>query len=61
VGHGQPKGDSIPIIFKLGGGNSFHTTFIYDDSTVTWQWVLDDDQGGQLQPFARVRLTLAQP
>jgi hypothetical protein len=57
VGHGKPSGDSIPILFKFTSGNRFHTTFIYDGNTDTWQWAMDDEEGGQLQPFARVRLT----
>ena len=57
IAHGKRSGDTIPLAFNLAGGDSFHTTFIYDRNTGTWKWVLDDETGGNLQPFARVTLT----
>jgi hypothetical protein len=57
VGRGKPSGDKIPIVFKAVSGDRFYTTFIYSQSTDTWQWAMDSEEGGKLQPFARVRLT----
>lgn len=56
IGRARPAGDSIPFVFRTGGGD-FHTTFIYDAATDSWRWVMDGESGGQLQPFARVTLT----
>jgi hypothetical protein len=55
-GHAKPNGDEIPLLFKLKNG-FFHTTLAYDKSSDTWQWLLDDEEGGKLTPFARLKLT----
>ena len=57
IGHAIPRGDEIPIIFTMGGGVSFHTTFIYDRKADAWEWRMDEEQKGKFEPFARVRLT----
>lgn len=56
VGHAKSNGDRIEVIFNYAGG-VFHTTFAYNRNTDTWQWFMDDDANGKLQPFARVKLT----
>jgi hypothetical protein len=58
VGRAKPNGNEIAFLFrdkneKIG----FHTTFIYDKSIDAWQWLMDNDENGKLQPFARVKLT----
>jgi hypothetical protein len=55
-GHAQKSGDTLPFLFKAGDGSVFHTTFIYDKSKDTWQWKMDGEEHGTLQPFARVEL-----
>ncbi len=55
IGHGTRKGDSIPFLFTYQG--VFHTTFVYNRQNDTWQWLMDNDDHGQLKPFARVTLT----
>lgn len=52
------QGDSLPFVFKSEQGD-FHTTFAYQAKTDTWTWSMDAEQGGKLEPFARV--TLARP
>lgn len=59
IARGAPSGNSIPFLFKTGGGE-FHTTFIYSPDTDSWRWVMDGESGGRLQPFARVTLTRRQ-
>jgi hypothetical protein len=54
--HAKPNGDSIPLLFTLKNG-LFHTTLAYDKISDTWQWLLDDDEGGKVTPFARLKLT----
>jgi hypothetical protein len=44
------------VDFKGMNGSFFHTTFAYDKNTDTWQWMMDDEEGGKPQPFARVKL-----
>ena len=34
-----------------------HTTFIYSKGTDTWSWLIDNEDGGKLTSFARVKLT----
>jgi hypothetical protein len=60
LGRGTPTATTIPFLFKTGGGAIFHNSFIYTPATDTWQWVMDDESGGKLEPFARVTLTRAQ-
>jgi hypothetical protein len=57
IGHGKATGGTIPFLFKFASGARFHTTFIYASETDTWQWIMDDEEGGVLQPFGRATLT----
>ncbi|MCX6544000.1 MAG: hypothetical protein NTV05_06245 [Acidobacteria bacterium] len=56
IGRATPSGNSLPFLFKTGSGDVFHTTFIYTPTTDSWQWAMDGESGGRLQPFARVTL-----
>jgi hypothetical protein len=56
IAHARRDGDRIPFLFKYKGGD-FHTTFAYNKSNDTWQWIMDNEDGGKLVPFARVKLT----
>jgi len=55
-------GDSIPFLFRYDATDSFHTTFVYDRRSDTWQWHMDNDSAGvrrpvrPRQPDARVSL-----
>ncbi|MCX6285637.1 MAG: glycosyl hydrolase 53 family protein [Bacteroidetes bacterium] len=58
VGRAKREGDSIPFLFRKNDNTTdFHTTFVYDKKTGTWQWKMDNDYGGKLQAFARVTLS----
>jgi len=57
IGHANRNGDKIAFLFKGADGSIFHTTFVYDRDTDTWQWLMDGEEHGELQPFARVKLT----
>jgi hypothetical protein len=59
VGRGAVAGDSIPFLFEYTATTRFHTTFVYDRSTDSWQWHMDNDSAGVRRPFARVALTRA--
>jgi hypothetical protein len=57
IGRGSVAGDSIPFIFHYTATTSFHTTLVYDRTTDSWQWHMDNDSLGVRRPFARVKLT----
>ncbi len=57
IGYAARSGDEIPFVFQPAGAEKFHTTMAYDPKTDSWQWRMDGEEGGKLQPFARVRLT----
>ena len=58
-GH-APRGDSdLKFIFKAGEKTQFHTTFAYDAATKSWQWIMDSEDDGKFQPFARLKLERA--
>jgi hypothetical protein len=56
IGHAAPNGDTLAFLFKGGDGSLFHTTFVYARNADTWQWLMDGEENGKLQPFARVTL-----
>jgi hypothetical protein len=57
TGRGSVAGDSISFLFPYTATTSFHTTFVYDRATDSWQWHMDNDSSGVRRPFARVTLT----
>jgi len=57
IGHAGRSGDKIAFLFKGSDGSNFHTTFVYDRDTDSWQWLMDGEENGKLQPFARVKIT----
>lgn len=57
LGLAPQNGDKIEMLFKFSDTVQFHTTFLYDRNTDTWQWIMDGEENGKLQPFARVKLT----
>jgi len=58
-GH-APRGDSdLKFIFTASEKTQFHTTFAYDAATKSWQWIMDLEDDGKLQPFARLKLERA--
>jgi hypothetical protein len=57
IGHAQRGGDEIAFLFKGQDGSIFHNTFTYSRDSDTWEWRMDGEEGGKLQPFARVKLT----
>ena len=57
IGHGKPSGNGIPFLFRSPNGDTFHTTFTYVPASNSWQWTMDGESAGKMQPFARVTLT----
>jgi len=57
-GHAEADPAKLAFIFSDKNGDpSVHNTFAYDPKTNTWSWTIDNVDKGQLQPFARVKLT----
>lgn len=56
IGTAKRSGDELPFLFQTKEG-AFHTTFAYLSRTDSWEWRMDDEQNGALQPFARLTLT----
>ena len=57
IGRAKQEGNEIPFLFTYSDTVAFHTTFAFEPKTDTWKWVMDDDNHGKRQPFARVTLT----
>jgi hypothetical protein len=57
VGRGNAVADSIPLLFPYSATSRFHTTFVYDRSSDSWAWHMDNDDEKGRRPFARVTLT----
>lgn len=57
VGRGYAVADSIPLLFPYSATSRFHTTFVYDRSSNSWSWHMDNDDEKGRRPFARVTLT----
>lgn len=56
IAHAGANGDKIELLFKAVEGSLFHTTFAYNRDADTWRWIMDGEENGKLQPFARVML-----
>ncbi|HMH11911.1 MAG TPA: hypothetical protein VK578_02275 [Edaphobacter sp.] len=58
VAHGKRGNDEITFLFRDKDKDSgIHTTFAYNKGTDTWSWLIDNESGGKLTSFARVKLT----
>jgi len=57
LGYATRRGDELPFVFELPDGTGIHNTFVYNRDADTWEWRIDNEQGGELSPFARVTLT----
>jgi hypothetical protein len=56
AGHSVYKIDRFEFIFKAIDDSKFYTTFIYNKTTDTWQWLMDGEEKNKIQPFARLTL-----
>jgi hypothetical protein len=48
-------GDTLPFVFKTPKGN-LHSTFAYDAKTAKWNWTMEMEKDGALQPIAKLHL-----
>jgi len=59
IAQGKRGNDEIKFLFrdKDDKDSGVRTTFAYTKGADTWSWLIDNEQGGKLTPFARVKLT----
>jgi hypothetical protein len=57
IGYAAPDGDRLAFLFDFDDETRFHTTFTYDRKRDVWEWRMDSERDGSLQPFARVTMT----
>ena len=56
IAYAKREPDRIAFLFKGKDGSLFHTTFVRDRKADSWHWLMDDEENGKLQPFARVNM-----
>jgi hypothetical protein len=56
IAEGKRGNDQIAFLFR-GKDSGVHTTFVYSKATDSWNWLIDNEDGGKLTSFARVTLT----
>ena len=58
IAPGKRGNDEIEFLFRDKDKDSgVHTTFVYSKGADTWNWLIDNEHGGRLTSFARVKLT----
>lgn len=57
IGRAKRSGDAVTFRFGSNDGSGVNTTFSYDKNADAWQWLIDNETGGKIRAFARVRLT----
>ena len=56
IAYAKREPDRMVFLFKSKDGSLFHTTFVREQKADTWQWLMDGEDHGKLEPFARVTL-----
>jgi hypothetical protein len=58
IAQGKRDNDEIAFLFRDKDNDSLvHTTFAYSKVTDSWSLLIDNEDGGKLTSFARVKLT----
>jgi hypothetical protein len=58
IAQGKRGNDEITFLFSDKDKHSgVRTKFVYSQSTDTWSWLIDNEYGGKVSSFARVKLT----
>jgi len=56
-GHAKRSENSLPFVFRDASGQvSFENTFMYDPTSDSWNWVMDNVEAGKRKPFGRATL-----
>lgn len=56
IAYADREKDKNAPLFNIGNEN-FRTTFVYDRTTDSRRWIMNGEENGKLQAFARVNLT----
>jgi hypothetical protein len=59
IGYAEPAADRLAFVFDWppdDPDSRFHTTFIRDDDSDTWDWRMDAERDGTFTPFARATM-----
>lgn len=59
IARGKRDNDEITFLFREKESDKergIHTTFAYNKGTDTWNWLIDNEDGGKLTSFAKVKL-----
>jgi hypothetical protein len=58
IAQGKRGNDEIAFLFRGNDKDSgVRTTFVYSKGADIWNWLIDNESGGKLTSFARVKLT----
>jgi len=60
ITQGKRGNDQITFFFRdkdKDKDSGVHTTFVYSKGADTWSWLIDNEDGGKLSSFAKVKLT----
>jgi hypothetical protein len=57
IGEAKKEGNKFEFQFKITNTGIFHTTFEYNNLDDTWQWLMDDEENGKWQSFAKMKMT----
>ena len=56
-GHAKRSENSLPFVFRDATGQvSFENTFVFDTTSDSWKWIMDNVEAGKRKPFGRVTL-----
>ena len=56
-GLSKKNGNKLEFLFNIVANSIFHTTFVYNPQEDSWQWLMDDEENGKWQSFAKMKLT----
>ena len=60
LGHAKVNGNSLPFVFRDPNGQvSFENTFVYEPTSGSWKWIMDNVEAEKRKPFGRVTLVRA--
>jgi len=57
IGHAKRNGNRLEFLFNIVDNSIFHTTFVYNSQDDSWQWLMDNEENGKWQSFAKMKLT----
>jgi hypothetical protein len=56
-GLAKRNGNKLEFLFNIVANSIFHTTFAYNAQEDSWQWLMDNEENGKWQSFAKMKLT----